>query len=57
MDIAADRLAVRRILDDHEKLLAGAAGKHADFGWDDFVPAIREDGDLGRQAVAAFRIA
>jgi multiple sugar transport system substrate-binding protein len=29
-------------LDDHEKLLAGAAGKHADFGWDDFVPAIRE---------------
>ena len=29
-------------LEDHEKLLAGAAGKHADFDWDDFVPAIRE---------------
>ena len=21
---------------------AGSAGKHADFGWDDFVPALRE---------------
>ena len=29
-------------LEDHEKLLAGAAGKHADFDWDDFLPAIRE---------------
>ncbi len=29
-------------LDDHEKLLAGAAGKHADFDWDDFVPAVRQ---------------
>ena len=29
-------------LDDHEKLLAGSAGKHADFDWDDFVPALRE---------------
>jgi multiple sugar transport system substrate-binding protein len=29
-------------LDDHEKLLAGSSGKHADFGWDDFVPALRE---------------
>ncbi len=29
-------------LDDHEKLMASAAGKHADFDWDDFVPAIRE---------------
>ena len=29
-------------LDDHKKLLAGSAGKHADFDWNDFVPAIRE---------------
>ena len=36
--------------------LAGSAGKHADFGWDDFVPALREmaiwDGRLSASRIA-----
>ena len=29
-------------MEDHEKLLAAAAGRHPDFDWDDFLPAIRD---------------
>ena len=29
-------------MEDHEKLLASAAGRHPDFDWDDFLPSIRE---------------
>lgn len=29
-------------LADHARLLTGATGKHADFDWNDFVPALRE---------------
>jgi len=29
-------------MEDHEKLLASTAAKHADFDWDDFLPPIRD---------------
>lgn len=29
-------------MEDHEKLLASAAGKHPDFDWDDFLPSVRD---------------
>ena len=29
-------------MEDHQKLLAGSAGKHPDFDWDDFLPPIQD---------------
>jgi multiple sugar transport system substrate-binding protein len=29
-------------MEDHQKLLAGSAGKHSDFDWDDFLPPIQD---------------
>jgi ABC-type glycerol-3-phosphate transport system substrate-binding protein len=44
-------------LEDHDKLLAAAAGRHPDFDWDDFLPAVRDMASLnGRLCGIPYRI-